>query len=141
MPASGPPLGSSEYGDYGLNTGVEGIHSSFLSYRFTKRQPVIQPHHQVSFASIIKSQESERSKNRYQCIFFRKSGYYLVFLLNVRSPQKALSLIQIEERAISELEKAYCATDNPDEVIVVERCSKDCQQVDLVGPVNFPWAL
>ena len=37
---------------------------------------------------------------------------------------KLLSLIQIEERAISELELAYSAAENPDEFIIVKRCSE-----------------
>ena len=36
--------------------------------------------------------------------------------------RKSLTLIQIEERAISELEELYSAKDNPDEFITVERC-------------------
>ncbi len=40
--------------------------------------------------------------------------------------KKPLSLIQIEERAMSELEKAYSAFENPDEFIIVKQSS--CQQ-------------
>ena len=37
-------------------------------------------------------------------------------------PRKSLALIQIEERAIAELENLYSANSNPDEFITVERC-------------------
>lgn len=48
----------------------------------------------------------------------------------IRSREKPLALIQIEERAIQELLLQYKARDNPDELIVVERASK--------GPVAAP---
>lgn len=48
----------------------------------------------------------------------------------IRSREKPLALIQIEERAIQELLLQYRARDNPDEMIVVERASK--------GPVAAP---
>lgn len=48
----------------------------------------------------------------------------------IRSREKPLALIQIEERAIQELLLQYKARDNPDELIVVERTSK--------GPVAAP---
>lgn len=53
-----------------------------------------------------------------------KEGQELdIFFYPPRStPMKALGLIQIEERAISELAKAYSAAENPDEFIVVKRC-------------------
>ena len=38
---------------------------SLFFHRPVKRQPVVKPHQPVSFASIIKSQESERNRNRY----------------------------------------------------------------------------
>lgn len=68
----------------------------------------------------------------------------LCMLCHRSSTQKALSLIQIEERAMTELEKAYCAADNPDEYIVVERCHSHQQLADqarLALPHNSPWAL
>ena len=53
---------------------------------------------------------------------------------------KALSLILIEERAISELEKAYSACENPDEYITVKRCSKEPYQHEHGWlAVNSPW--
>lgn len=56
------------------------------------------------------------------------------------TPKKALSLIVIEERAISELEKAYSAADNPDEYITVKRCSKESHHhQDPSVPSNSPW--
>lgn len=48
----------------------------------------------------------------------------------IRSREKPLALIQIEERAIQELLLHYRAHDNPDELIVVERASK--------GPIAAP---
>lgn len=36
--------------------------------------------------------------------------------------KKSLTLIQIEERAISELEELYSSKSNPDEFITIERC-------------------
>lgn len=42
----------------------------------------------------------------------------------IRSREKPLALIQIEERAIQELLLQYKARDNPDELIVVERATK-----------------
>lgn len=48
----------------------------------------------------------------------------------IRSREKPLALIQIEERAIQELLLQYKARDNPDELIVVERASR--------GPVAAP---
>lgn len=58
--------------------------------------------------------------------------------------QKALSLIQIEELAISELESVYSTTDNPDEFITVKRMSrKESHQLDqerLAVPHNSPWS-
>lgn len=48
----------------------------------------------------------------------------------IRSREKPLALIQIEERAIQELLLQYRARDNPDELIVVERASR--------GPVAAP---
>ncbi|XP_055083589.1 inhibitor of Bruton tyrosine kinase [Periophthalmus magnuspinnatus] len=48
----------------------------------------------------------------------------------IRSREKPLALIQIEERAIQELLLQYRAQDNPDELIVVERASR--------GPVAVP---
>ncbi|XP_072317757.1 inhibitor of Bruton tyrosine kinase isoform X2 [Eucyclogobius newberryi] len=48
----------------------------------------------------------------------------------IRSREKPLALIQIEERAIQELLLQYSARDNPDELIVVERASR--------GPVATP---
>ena len=59
--------------------------------------------------------------------------------------KKALSLILLEERAISELEKAYSAAENPDEFIVITRCSKDHQQQDqgrlAVPSHSSPWGV
>lgn len=37
----------------------------FFPHRLMKRQPVLPVHQQVSFASIMKSQETERNQNRY----------------------------------------------------------------------------
>ncbi|KAM7420261.1 hypothetical protein PAMA_014796 [Pampus argenteus] len=48
----------------------------------------------------------------------------------IRSREKPLALIQIEERAIQDLLFQYRARDNPDELIVVERSSK--------GPMAAP---
>uniref|UniRef100_A0A3Q3EBM1 Inhibitor of Bruton agammaglobulinemia tyrosine kinase n=1 Tax=Labrus bergylta TaxID=56723 RepID=A0A3Q3EBM1_9LABR len=48
----------------------------------------------------------------------------------IRSREKPLSLIQIEERAIQDLLCHYKARDNPDELIVVERSSR--------GPIAAP---
>ncbi|XP_034553672.1 inhibitor of Bruton tyrosine kinase [Notolabrus celidotus] len=48
----------------------------------------------------------------------------------IRSREKPLALIQIEERAIQDLICLYKARDNPDELIVVERSSK--------GPIAAP---
>uniref|UniRef100_A0A3P8VIF4 Inhibitor of Bruton tyrosine kinase n=1 Tax=Cynoglossus semilaevis TaxID=244447 RepID=A0A3P8VIF4_CYNSE len=48
----------------------------------------------------------------------------------IRSREKPLALIQIEERAIQDLLLHYKAHDNPDELIVVERSSK--------GPMAVP---
>ncbi|KAK7886467.1 hypothetical protein WMY93_026088 [Mugilogobius chulae] len=48
----------------------------------------------------------------------------------IRSREKPLALIQIEERAIQELMLQYRARDNPDELIVVERAFR--------GPVAVP---
>ena len=65
----------------------------------------------------------------------------LVLCVRSRSVNKALSLIQIEERAISELEKVYSAAENPDEYIVVKRCSKKSLEQDLGKlPLNSPWS-
>ncbi|XP_074539760.1 inhibitor of Bruton tyrosine kinase isoform X2 [Halichoeres trimaculatus] len=51
----------------------------------------------------------------------------------IRSREKPLALIQIEERAIQDLLCHYKARDNPDELIVVERSSR--------GPIAAPtWA-
>ncbi len=64
---------------------------------------------------------------------------YLVFFR--LATNKALSLIQIEERAITELEKAYSANDNPDEYIVIKRCSKNCLEQDAGKlPLDSPWS-
>lgn len=85
-----------------------------------KRKPALPLHQQVSFASIIKSQESESRL----------------------APRKSLSLILIEERAISDLEKAYSSADNPDEYIKVQRCSKNAHQQEQgrrTLPLNSPW--
>ncbi len=46
----------------------------------------------------------------YSCFFYRVNS------------RKSLTLIQIEERAISELEELYSSKANPDEFITVERC-------------------
>lgn len=48
----------------------------------------------------------------------------------IRSREKPLALIQIEERAIQDLLFHYKASDNPDELIVVERSSR--------GPMAIP---
>ncbi|XP_068613172.1 inhibitor of Bruton tyrosine kinase [Brachionichthys hirsutus] len=48
----------------------------------------------------------------------------------IRSREKPLALIQIEERAIQDLLLHYSARDNPDEMVVVERCSR--------GPIAAP---
>ncbi|XP_068180155.1 inhibitor of Bruton tyrosine kinase [Antennarius striatus] len=48
----------------------------------------------------------------------------------IRSREKPLALIQIEERAIQDLLYHYAARDNPDEMIVVERSSR--------GPIAAP---
>ncbi|KAJ8354071.1 hypothetical protein SKAU_G00216380 [Synaphobranchus kaupii] len=48
----------------------------------------------------------------------------------IRSREKPLALIQIEERAIQDLLLHYRATNNPDEFIVVERASQ--------GPIAIP---
>ena len=54
---------------------------------------------------------------------------------------KALSLILVEERAISELEKAYSAADNPDEYVTIQRCSKSSQEQDCGKlPLDSPWS-
>lgn len=54
---------------------------------------------------------------------------------------KALSLIQIEERAISELEKVYSAAENPDEYVVVKRCSKKSLEQELGRlPLDSSWS-
>ncbi|XP_061572215.1 inhibitor of Bruton tyrosine kinase [Cololabis saira] len=48
----------------------------------------------------------------------------------IRSREKPLALIQIEERAIQDLLHHYKARDNPDELVTVERCSS--------GPIAAP---
>lgn len=48
--------------------------------------------------------------------------FILTFLLYRVNSKKSLTLIQIEERAISELEELYSSKANPDEFITVERC-------------------
>lgn len=55
------------------------------------------------------------------------------------TPNKALSLILIEERAISELEKTYSAAENPDEYITVKRCSREQDHGRSAVPLNSPW--
>lgn len=40
-----------------------------------------------------------------------------------RSCSKSLHLIQIEEQAILQIEALYCARNNPDEWITVQRCA------------------
>ena len=49
--------------------------------------------------------------------------------------RKSLTLIQIEERAISELEELYSAKGNPDEFITVERCMPTSKLVYNSKPV------
>ncbi|XP_064404443.1 inhibitor of Bruton tyrosine kinase-like isoform X2 [Halichondria panicea] len=66
--------------------------------------PVKVQHQQVSFSSVVHSQKMEQDQQR----------------LTVRKP---LKVIQIEERAISELEELYSARDNPDEYITVTALS------------------
>ncbi|KAG7240618.1 hypothetical protein INR49_026673 [Caranx melampygus] len=66
---------------------------------------------QVTFASIVEEEKQQEAAL-------------------IRSREKPLALIQIEERAIQDLLLHYKARDNPDELIVVERSSK--------GPMAAP---
>ena len=61
--------------------------------------------------------------------------------------RKSLTLIQIEERAISGLENLYSAKDNPDEFITVGRCAPTSKLVHSTRPLyrsqlsqESPWA-
>ncbi|XP_076592864.1 inhibitor of Bruton tyrosine kinase [Chaetodon auriga] len=66
---------------------------------------------QVTFASIVEEEKQQEAAL-------------------IRSREKPLALIQIEERAIQDLLFHYKAHDNPDELIVVERSSR--------GPIAAP---